>query len=103
MLTSGNGRNVVAALEKARVMGLTTIAFTGLEGTLPAGTADFLFEVHSTDAARIQEAHMLAGHMLCDWIEQDWMQTEDRVRAIACAAQHLAEAPAASMQLLEVG
>jgi D-sedoheptulose 7-phosphate isomerase len=38
--------------------------------------ADHLFAVDSRETARIQEAHILAGHMLCDWIELDWTSTK---------------------------
>jgi D-sedoheptulose 7-phosphate isomerase len=69
--TSGNSRNVIAALENARAQGLVTVAFTGEGGGKLAPLADHLFAVDSRDTARIQEAHILAGHMLCDWIELD--------------------------------
>jgi D-sedoheptulose 7-phosphate isomerase len=71
--TSGNSRNVIAALETARSQGLVTVAFTGAGGGKLAALADHLFAVDSRDTARIQEAHILAGHMLCDWIELDWI------------------------------
>jgi D-sedoheptulose 7-phosphate isomerase len=67
--TSGNSHNVIAALQAARAQGLTTVAFTGEGGGRAAALADHLFAVASRDTARIQEAHILAGHMLCDWIE----------------------------------
>jgi len=73
--TSGNSRNVIAALETAHTQGLITVAFTGAGGDKLAALADHLFAVPSRDTARIQEAHILAGHMLCDWIELDWVQT----------------------------
>jgi D-sedoheptulose 7-phosphate isomerase len=73
--TSGNSRNVIAALEAARSQGLVTVAFTGAGGGKLAALADHLFAVASSETARIQEAHILAGHMLCDWIELDWVQT----------------------------
>jgi D-sedoheptulose 7-phosphate isomerase len=71
--TSGNSRNVLAALETARSMGLITVAFTGAGGGKMAALADHLFAVDCRDTARIQEAHALAGHMICDWIELDWI------------------------------
>jgi D-sedoheptulose 7-phosphate isomerase len=71
--TSGNSRNVVAAMEAARAQGLVTVAFTGAGGGKLADLADHLFAVASGETARIQEAHILAGHMLCDWIELDWV------------------------------
>jgi D-sedoheptulose 7-phosphate isomerase len=69
--TSGNSHNVICALETARAQGLTTVAFTGEGGGRMAALADHLFAVGSRDTARVQEAHILAGHMICDWIELD--------------------------------
>ncbi len=74
--TSGNSRNVLAALETARSQGMVTVAFTGASGGKMVGLADHLFAVASRDTARIQEAHLLAGHMLCDWIELDWVHSQ---------------------------
>jgi D-sedoheptulose 7-phosphate isomerase len=74
--TSGNSGNVVAALQAARASGLKTVAFTGAGGGRMGGAADHLFAVQSRDAARIQEAHILAGHMLCDWMELDWLRDQ---------------------------
>jgi D-sedoheptulose 7-phosphate isomerase len=67
--TSGNSPNVVAALEAARKLDIFTVALTGIGGGKMAALADYLFAVPSRDTARIQETHILAGHMLCDWIE----------------------------------
>jgi D-sedoheptulose 7-phosphate isomerase len=89
--TSGNSPNVVAALEAARIQGLATVAFTGAGGGRMANLADHLFAVASKDTARIQEAHILAGHMICDWIELDCLcgvdQESAEVMDIAAAAQ----------------
>jgi len=74
--TSGNSRNVVAALETAKLHGVTTVAFTGEGGGRMGALADHLFAVGSRDTARIQEAHILAGHMLCDWLELDWIAAQ---------------------------
>jgi D-sedoheptulose 7-phosphate isomerase len=72
--TSGNSPNVIAALHTARAQNLDTVAFTGSGGGKMAPLANHLFAVASRDAARIQEAHILAGHMLCDWIELDLLR-----------------------------
>lgn len=72
--TSGNSPNVVAALQAARNQKLVTVAFTGAGGGRMSPLVDHLFAIASCDTARIQEAHMLAGHMICDWIELDWLQ-----------------------------
>lgn len=67
--TSGNSRNVCAALEAARQTGAFTVALTGETGGQMAKIADASICIPSQDTARIQEGHILCGHMLCDWIE----------------------------------
>jgi D-sedoheptulose 7-phosphate isomerase len=67
--TSGNSKNVCAALRKAREMGGITVAFTGAGGGAAAAIAEFTVCIASKDTARVQEAHILCGHMLCDWVE----------------------------------
>lgn len=84
--TSGNSPNVVAALETARRMGLVTVAFTGAGGGRIAALADHLFAAASRQTARIQEAHSLAGHMLCDWIELDSIEAQTPSPDAAAAA-----------------
>ena len=81
--TSGNSQNVLAAFETAQLMGVVTVALTGAGGGKMAGAADYVVKVPSNDTARIQEGHILAGHMLCDWVEVDCTNP---------AAQSLAEA-----------
>lgn len=67
--TSGNSRNVCLGLEAAKALGAFTAAFTGQGGGAMAGLADAVLCVPSQDTARIQEAHILCGHILCDWVE----------------------------------
>ncbi len=67
--TSGNSRNVYIALLRARELGAFTVAITGEHGGRLGGAADIWVRIPSHDTARIQEAYMLCGHMLCDWIE----------------------------------
>ncbi len=88
--TSGNSRNIVCALEAARSLGLVTAAFTGEGGGRLAQLSDYLFAVNSRETARIQEAHILAGHMLCDWIELDSLRepsAEETAAALAKGAR----------------
>jgi D-sedoheptulose 7-phosphate isomerase len=68
--TSGNSKNVCAALETAQQLGAFTVALTGAGGGALASIADIALEIASKDTARIQEGHILCGHMLCDWVEQ---------------------------------
>ena len=67
--TSGSSKNVCAALKSARKSGAFTVAFTGQGGGAMASVADITLSIASKDTARIQEGHILCGHMLCDWIE----------------------------------
>jgi len=68
--TSGNSRNVCLALEAARSLGAFTIAFTGQSGGAVASIADETLRILSSETPRIQEAHILCGHMLCDYVEK---------------------------------
>jgi D-sedoheptulose 7-phosphate isomerase len=67
--TSGNSSNVCAALQRARERAVFTVAMTGRSGGRMASLADICLRVPSTDPARIQEGHILCGHILCEWIE----------------------------------
>ena len=80
--TSGNSRNVCLALETAKSMGAFTVAFTGEGGGAMAAIADAALQMASKDTARIQEAHILAGHMLCDWVEISAYAQEQAEKAI---------------------
>jgi len=67
--TSGNSRNVLVAAQRARQMGACVVAITGEHGGKLGGAADVWLRIPSQETARVQEAYMLCGHMLCDWIE----------------------------------
>lgn len=67
--TSGNSRNVIEALNVARERQAVTIGFTGADGGRLRDIVDCCFRVPSKETARIQEAHILIGHLLCDWVE----------------------------------
>ena len=69
--TSGNSNNVIKALEKANEIGLTTIGFTGINGSKMNSICDIIIEVPSDDTPRIQEAHILIGHIICQLIEEE--------------------------------
>ena len=68
--TSGNSPNVVRAVEQARTMDITAAAFTGATGGKLKSLADPILIVPSRETARIQEMHILLGHILCAEIEQ---------------------------------
>lgn len=67
--TSGNSKNVIAAMHTAKEMDLFTIGMTGRGGKL-AEFADLVFKVESDTTARVQEAHNLLGHILCDLVDR---------------------------------
>ncbi len=68
--TSGNSQNVILAMEKARTQGMTTVGMTGKSAGKLSEVADVLIAVPSQDTARIQEVHLLIGHIFCGLIEQ---------------------------------
>ncbi|HTL79534.1 MAG TPA: SIS domain-containing protein [Candidatus Babeliales bacterium] len=69
LTTSGKSRNVIRALEEAKARKLRTIAFLGREGGSSNGIADIDLLVRSNSTARVQEAHQLLLHVLCETIE----------------------------------
>ena len=72
--TSGNSPNVVNALMKARESKMTTIALTGKTGGKMKDLADLLINVPSEDTPRIQESHILIGHIICEIVEAELFQ-----------------------------
>lgn len=75
--TSGNSPNVLRAVEEARRRRAVTIAFTGQSGKL-AGLVDHALEIPSQDVARIQEAYMVAGHLICGLVEEELYGSRSR-------------------------
>jgi D-sedoheptulose 7-phosphate isomerase len=69
--TSGNSPSVLEALDAARAKGLFTIGFTGEGGGKMIGRAEVLFCVPSRQTPRIQETHLLLGHILCDLVDRE--------------------------------
>ena len=67
--TSGNSKNVVKALERAKAAGLRTVALTGSKGGRCAELADVAVKVPSDETPRIQESHLLLVHILCAAVE----------------------------------
>ncbi|HAJ99440.1 MAG TPA: phosphoheptose isomerase [Bacteroidales bacterium] len=68
--TSGNSPNIVYALQAAKALGIRTIGFTGAKGGLMNDYCDILFKVPSNDTPRIQEIHILLGHIICENVEK---------------------------------
>ena len=69
--TSGNARNVIEAVKTAKQKGLTTIALTGKDGGVLGPLCDISIVVGSHDTARIQEAHILIGHIMVEIVESN--------------------------------
>ena len=69
--TSGNSPNLVKAMQKAKDIGMLTIGFTGKDGGKMKDICDIIICAPSDDTPRIQEAHILVGHIICQLIEQE--------------------------------
>lgn len=69
--TSGNSENVVRAMQVAKEKGMKTIGFTGEGGGKMASLSDYLIAVPSKDTPRIQEVHILLGHIICELVEAE--------------------------------
>ncbi len=70
--TSGNSKNIVKAFEMAKEKGMQTIGFTGETGGQMKEISDYLLNVPSTDTPRIQESHILLGHIVCQLVEEGY-------------------------------
>lgn len=69
--TSGNSKNVLRAIRKAKSLGVKTVALLGKNGGPCKKHADFALVVPSESTARIQECHILIGHIFCELIERE--------------------------------
>ncbi|MBA4167959.1 MAG: D-sedoheptulose 7-phosphate isomerase [Chitinophagaceae bacterium] len=72
--TSGNSTNIVRAFETARAKNITTVGFTGKEGGKLKDLSDYLINVPSGDTPRIQESHIMLGHIICQLVEEIYFQ-----------------------------
>jgi D-sedoheptulose 7-phosphate isomerase len=70
--TSGNSGNIIQAFETAREKEMITIGFTGASGGALKEKSDYLVNVPSSNTPRIQEAHMLIGHIICQLVEEKY-------------------------------
>jgi D-sedoheptulose 7-phosphate isomerase len=69
--TSGNSANILRAFEKAAELGVITIGMTGASGGKMKDQCNYLINVPSSDTPRIQESHILIGHILCELTEKN--------------------------------
>ena len=70
--TSGTSPNIVKAFEAAREKGIITVGFTGETGGALKPLSDYLINIPSKNTPRIQECHMLLGHILCELVEEHY-------------------------------
>ena len=68
--TSGNSANIIKAFEVAKEKGMTSVAFTGQSGGQMKSISDYLINIPSTDTPRIQESHIMVGHIICELVEE---------------------------------
>jgi D-sedoheptulose 7-phosphate isomerase len=71
LTTSGNSENLIKAFKIAQEINLTTIALTGENGGQIRAHADYLVNIPSKNVPRIQEAHLLIGHIICEAVEKE--------------------------------
>lgn len=67
--TSGNSANIIRAVEEGRAKGMYIVGMTGNSGGAMAQLCDLLINMPSSDTPRIQETHILVGHILCEAVE----------------------------------
>lgn len=67
--TSGNSSNIIKAIERAKACGMIVVGMTGATGGSMATLCDLLINIPSSDTPRIQESHILVGHIVCELVE----------------------------------
>jgi len=77
--TSGNSPNVLRGLETAKKMGIHTVAFAGCTGGKMKGVADYCICAPSNETPRIQECHILIGHIISELTEATIFHEQSRV------------------------
>lgn len=70
--TSGNSANVVEAFAQAKKQGLKILAFTGTKESRMSELAEFTLQVPASVTARVQECHIMVGHIICQYVDEDY-------------------------------
>ena len=70
--TSGNSKNIVEAFKTAKLKNMVTVGLTGDSGGMMKEMSDFLLNVPSSDTPRIQESHIMLGHIICQLVEEKY-------------------------------
>jgi D-sedoheptulose 7-phosphate isomerase len=73
--TSGNSSNIIKAFDVAKEKEMITIGFTGATGGKMKDCSDYLLNVPSIDTPRIQESHIMLGHIICQLVEERYFNT----------------------------
>ncbi|NNE15285.1 MAG: SIS domain-containing protein [Saprospiraceae bacterium] len=76
MSTSGSSKNILNALQKALSLNMTCVALVGQETQHVTSMSKFIISIPSDNTPRIQEAHMLLGHIICEEVEKQLFQSE---------------------------
>jgi len=76
--TSGNSKNIVNALETAEKKNMLTIGFTGSSGGEMKNKCQILLNVPSDDTPRIQESHIMIGHIICQLVEENYFDQHEK-------------------------
>lgn len=76
--TSGNSENIIRAAKIANELNMTTIAFTGMSGGKLKDICDYLINVPSTITPRIQESHIMIGHIICELVEEKIFKSNEK-------------------------
>ena len=75
--TSGKAENVIEGLKKAKELGLKTVSLTGEKGGNLRKFSDICLQVPSRETPRIQEAHILIGHIICELVEEELVSSKE--------------------------
>jgi D-sedoheptulose 7-phosphate isomerase len=74
--TSGNSKNIIKAITKAKDLGIKTVGLLGKDGGELEGLVDVSLVIASSDTPRIQEMHILVGHIICEIVEEELLKRE---------------------------
>ncbi len=72
LTTSGNSMNLINAAKECKDLGVKVVSFTGNDGGKLKGLSDINFNIESSSTQRIQEMHIMIGHILCDFVEKSF-------------------------------
>ena len=74
--TSGNSLNIIKAIETANKLKMVTVGLTGYDGGKMKNLCKYLIKIPSDDTPRIQESHILIGHIICEIVEKNIFNKE---------------------------